>query len=153
MRHEIARPRPPLDAHNALALTLSEELGVAPEPTDWPELSEPLLFGPMLPPRYRLAGPGATPDARALFTRQLAASPRAPVDPADVGRPAPLRHASARDDGERRYDTPAPVSSLCAGVRRRRVGSVRPSMTASGSLYVSRAVATAIAAIRLETST
>jgi dimethylaniline monooxygenase (N-oxide forming) len=85
MRRVIGQPRPPLDAHNALALTLSEELGVAPEPTDWPELSEPLLFGPMLPPRYRLAGPGATPDAGDAFAEQLAASPRAPVDPADLG--------------------------------------------------------------------
>jgi hypothetical protein len=70
---------PPLDAHNALALTLSEELGVAPDPLD-----EALLFGPMLPPRYRLVGPGAQPEARARFERQLAASPRAPVDPADI---------------------------------------------------------------------
>ena len=53
-----ATPLPPLDAHNALALTLSEELGVAPDPADWPELSEPLLFGPMLPPRYRLVRAG-----------------------------------------------------------------------------------------------
>ena len=82
VRRTVAEPRPALDAHNALALTLSEELGVAPEPTDWPELSEPLLFGPMLPPRYRLSGPGATPDARHLFEQQLAASPRAPVEPA-----------------------------------------------------------------------
>jgi dimethylaniline monooxygenase (N-oxide forming) len=83
MRQAIAQPRPALDAHNALALTLSEELGVAPEPIDWPELCEPLLFGPMLPPRYRLCGPGATPNAALLFARQLAASPQAPVDPAD----------------------------------------------------------------------
>jgi dimethylaniline monooxygenase (N-oxide forming) len=75
---------PPLDAHNALALSLSEELGVAPDPADWPDLGEPLLFGPMLPPRYRLAGPGAQPQARTRFEQQLAASPRAPVDPADV---------------------------------------------------------------------
>ena len=84
MRQLIAQPRPPLDAHNALALTLSEALGVAPEPMDWPELCEPLLFGPMLPPRYRLSGPGALPDAEEQFAAQLAASPRAPVDPADV---------------------------------------------------------------------
>jgi dimethylaniline monooxygenase (N-oxide forming) len=38
----------------------------------------------MLPPRYRLSGPGATPEARDRFAEQLAASPRAPVDPADV---------------------------------------------------------------------
>jgi dimethylaniline monooxygenase (N-oxide forming) len=84
MRATIARPRPALDAHHALALTLSEELGVAPEPVDWPELCEALVHGPMLPPRYRLSGPGARPDADSLFTQQLAASPRAPVDPADV---------------------------------------------------------------------
>ena len=84
MRHAAAKPRPALEAHNALALTLSDELGVSPEPMDWPELTEPLLFGPMLPPRYRLSGPGAMPDASALFARQHAASPRAPVDPADV---------------------------------------------------------------------
>ncbi len=77
-------PPPAADAHNALALTLSEELGVAPEPIDWPELCEPLVFGPMLPPRYRLTGPGASADAAALFAEQLAASPRAPVDPADL---------------------------------------------------------------------
>jgi cation diffusion facilitator CzcD-associated flavoprotein CzcO len=84
MREVMAQPRPPLDAHNALALTLSEELGVAPEPDDWDQLGEPLLFGPMLPPRYRLAGPGARPDARERYAQQLAASPRAPVDPADL---------------------------------------------------------------------
>ena len=76
----MRRVRPPLDPHNALALTLSEELGVAPEPADWEELCEPLLFGPMLPPRYRLAGPGA----HHLLEQQLAASPRAHVEPADL---------------------------------------------------------------------
>jgi hypothetical protein len=84
MRRVMAQPRPPLDAHNALALTLSEELGVAPEPVDWPDLCEPLLFGPLLPPRYRLSGPGAAPEAAERFERQLAASPRAAVDPRDV---------------------------------------------------------------------
>jgi hypothetical protein len=84
MRRVMALPRPPLDAHNALALTLSEELGVAPEPLDWPELCEPLVFGPLLPPRYRLSGPGARSDARHAFAEQAAASPRAPVDPDDV---------------------------------------------------------------------
>ena len=84
MRRVVAQPRPPLDAHNALALTLSEELGVAPDPADWDELREPLIFGPMLPPRYRLSGPGAQPGARLLFREQLAASPRAPVEPADL---------------------------------------------------------------------
>jgi hypothetical protein len=84
MRDVISQPRPPLDAHNALALTLSESLGVSPEPAAWPALSEPLVFGPLLPPRYRLSGPGASAAAPTLFAEQLAASPRSPVDPADV---------------------------------------------------------------------
>jgi cation diffusion facilitator CzcD-associated flavoprotein CzcO len=84
MRRTIAEPRPPLDPHNALATTLAEELGVAPDPLTHPELAEALLFGPLLPPRYRLEGPGALPRAAEWFTAQLGASPRAPVDPADV---------------------------------------------------------------------
>jgi hypothetical protein len=85
MRRVIALPRPPLDAHNALALTLAEQLGVSPEPVEWPQLTEPLTFGPLLPPRYRLSGPGAEPEAAAArFTEQLAAFPRSPVDPADL---------------------------------------------------------------------
>ena len=84
MRHVMEQPRPPLDVHNAFALTLSEELGVAPDPMDWPGLAEPLVFGPLLPPRYRLSGPGAMPEAVALFEQQLAASPRSSVDAADV---------------------------------------------------------------------
>ena len=73
MRREIAQPSPPLDAHNMLALTLAEQLGVAPDPEDWPDLREPLLHGPLLPPRYRLCGPGARADAAARFVEQLAA--------------------------------------------------------------------------------
>lgn len=84
MRRVLAQPGPPLDAHNALALTLSEELGVSPEPADWPELSEALLFGPMLPSRYRLCGPGARADAAEQFRVQLATSPRAKTDPRDL---------------------------------------------------------------------
>jgi dimethylaniline monooxygenase (N-oxide forming) len=84
MRATIAQGQPPLDPHNSFALTLAEELGVAPNPEDWPELSEALMFGPLLPPRYRLSGPGAMDGAADLFAEQLAASPRAPVDPADI---------------------------------------------------------------------
>ena len=54
-----------------------------PRPADGPT-SRALVFGPLLPPRYRLSGPGASPRASALFTQQLAASPRAPIDPADI---------------------------------------------------------------------
>jgi hypothetical protein len=88
MREVIAQPRPPLDAHNALALTLSEQLAVAPERLDWPELAEALVFGPLLPPRYRLSGPGAQPHAATRFRRPacrlaaLRARPRRPRRPA-----------------------------------------------------------------------
>ena len=63
----------------------------------------------------------------------------------------------ARDPGARQargaYDTPTPVGSLRVGAAGGLVRSARPSMTASGTLCVSRAVATATAAIRLDTST
>jgi hypothetical protein len=84
MRVTILEPRPPLDAHNALAMTLADELGVAPDLVARPELTEALLFGPLLPPRYRLNGPGASGNATEWFTAQLATSPRAPLDPADL---------------------------------------------------------------------
>ena len=83
MRAQLV-PAPPIDAHNAFATMLSEELGVAPDLLARPELTEPLLFGPMLPSRYRFDGPGAQPEAPGRFAEHLAASPRAPVDPADV---------------------------------------------------------------------
>lgn len=84
LRAAIATRRPILESHNALALVLSEEMGVAPDPVAWPELTEPLLFGPMLPARYRLSGPGARSSAAVDYARALATSPRAAVDPADV---------------------------------------------------------------------
>jgi dimethylaniline monooxygenase (N-oxide forming) len=84
MRAGIAVRPPPIEVHNVLGTALAEELGVAPDPIAWPELTEPLLFGPLLPPRYRLEGPGARADAPDLFKAQLAASPRAPVDPDDI---------------------------------------------------------------------
>jgi dimethylaniline monooxygenase (N-oxide forming) len=84
MRRAIAEPAPALETHNAFATTLAEELGVAPDLLARPELAEPLLFGPLLPPRYRFDGPGARPDATEQFVAQLGASPRAPVDPHDV---------------------------------------------------------------------
>lgn len=84
MRARIAEGQPPLDAHNALALTLAEELGASPNVEDWPQLAEALIFGPLLPARYRLSGPGALPNAAELFNQQLNASPRASVDPSDL---------------------------------------------------------------------
>ena len=71
----IAQPRPPLDAHNALALTLSEELRVGSRADR--------LAGPVRAPGLRTdaaaplpaLGPGATDEAEDLFAQQLAASP------------------------------------------------------------------------------
>lgn len=84
MRGVLSSPRPLIESHNALALTLSEEMGVSPSLVEWPELTEPLLFGPMLPARYRLSGPGARASAAEDFARALATAPTAPLDPADI---------------------------------------------------------------------
>lgn len=67
-----------------------------PSPSRWPrssgsspttrrgrDLADALSFGPLLPARWRLAGPGSTPAAVDIFTQQLATSPRAPVSPGD----------------------------------------------------------------------
>ena len=83
-RKSIATPPPAIDSHNALAVALAEAAGVAPDVRAHADLAEPLLFGPMLPPRYRLDGPGAHADAAATFRDQLAASPRAAVEPDDI---------------------------------------------------------------------
>ncbi len=84
MRASVAAAPPPVDAHHTLALALAGAAGVAPDLAARPGLIEPLLFGPMLPPRYRLDGPGALPDAATTFEHELARSPRAAVDPSDV---------------------------------------------------------------------
>jgi cation diffusion facilitator CzcD-associated flavoprotein CzcO len=97
MRATIAGPRPPLDAHNALAMTLAEELGAAPDLLARPGLTEALLFGPLLPPRYRLDGPDPLPDAAERFGAQLAASPRRPVEAADVERLREFGYGRAAD--------------------------------------------------------
>ncbi len=84
MRKSVAADPPVSDSHDALALMLSESVGVAPDLRGRPELLEPLLFGPMVPARYRFDGPGALPDADMRFRDQLAACPRASVEPADL---------------------------------------------------------------------
>lgn len=83
-RETLRAPAPALEPHNMLATAIADELGVAPDVAERPDLAEPLVFGPLLPARYRLDGPGAQPGAEQLFRTQLAASPRAPVEPADV---------------------------------------------------------------------
>jgi dimethylaniline monooxygenase (N-oxide forming) len=83
-RASVATAPPAIDSHNVLAVALSDAAGVAPQLRARPQLAEPLLFGPMLPPRYRLDGPGARADAESTFRDQLASSPRAAVEPDDV---------------------------------------------------------------------
>ena len=84
MRASVASAAPAFDSHNMLALTLAAAAGVTPDLRARPELAEPLLFGPLLPPRYRLDGPGAMPDAAVLLVDQLAANPGAPIEPDDL---------------------------------------------------------------------
>ncbi|MET0768652.1 MAG: hypothetical protein ABW081_02000, partial [Solirubrobacteraceae bacterium] len=97
MRDAIAVAPAPLEVHNLFATALADELGAAPDLLARPDLTEPLLFGPLLPPRYRFDGPGAKPDAVDHFRDQLAASPRAPVDPADVDELAAFGLSEAAD--------------------------------------------------------
>ena len=100
MRADTQADPPGLDSHDALALMLSEAAGVAPDLAARPELVEPLLFGPMVPARYRLDGPGSLPDASSRYLQQLQLCPRAPVEPDDLdslarlGLPAPALHGS-----------------------------------------------------------
>jgi cation diffusion facilitator CzcD-associated flavoprotein CzcO len=84
MRASVAEAPPLLDSHDALALAFAEASGVAPNLDARPELFDQLLFGPMLPPRYRLDGPGALPGAAEQLLAQMAASPLPPPEPEDV---------------------------------------------------------------------
>jgi hypothetical protein len=68
----------------------ADAAGVAPDLRKHADLAEALLFGPMLPPRYRLDGPGAHADAASMFVAQLASSPRPRVEPDDVAALAGL---------------------------------------------------------------
>ena len=90
MRASLTAAPPAMDSHNVLAMTLAEAAGVTPDLRARPDLAEPLLFGPMLPPRYRLDGPGASTDAAQQFRTQLASSPRPAVEPDDIDALADL---------------------------------------------------------------
>jgi dimethylaniline monooxygenase (N-oxide forming) len=90
MRAGIAVGPPALDSHNLLAVALADAAGVAPDLRSRPELAEALLFGPMLPSRYRLDGPGACADAAARFIADLQRSPRPAVEADDIAALAAL---------------------------------------------------------------
>jgi hypothetical protein len=84
MRASLAVAPPAIDSHSLLAVALSTAAGVAPDLEAHSDLAEPLLFGPMLPPRYRLDGPGAISDAATSLRQQLSSSPRSPVESDDL---------------------------------------------------------------------
>jgi dimethylaniline monooxygenase (N-oxide forming) len=84
MRDSVRVEPPAVDSHDSLALILAESAAVAPDLRSRPELADSLLFGPMLPPRYRLDGPGAMASAVERFSSQLSSSPRPPVEPEDI---------------------------------------------------------------------
>ena len=89
-RAAVSAAPPAIDSHNVAALMFADAAGVAPDVRKHPDLAEALLFGPMLPPRYRLDGPGAHADAASMFVAQLASSPRPRVEPDDVAALAGL---------------------------------------------------------------
>jgi hypothetical protein len=84
MRAGVSDAPPVIDSHHVLALPLADAAGVAPTIDAHPDLAEPLLFGPMLPPRYRMDGPGALSDAAESFRHQLTTSPRPAVEADDL---------------------------------------------------------------------
>lgn len=58
---------------HAYASLFSGLAGVEPDPDAWPALKRALLFGPLSPASYRLAGPDAAPDASRWLDEDAAA--------------------------------------------------------------------------------
>ena len=58
---------------HAVAGLFAHLAGVEPEPDQWPALKRALLFGPLSPASYRLAGPDAAPEASAWLEEDAAA--------------------------------------------------------------------------------
>jgi cation diffusion facilitator CzcD-associated flavoprotein CzcO len=67
------RGMPQKSRMNLAALTFARAAGVEPHLDEWPDLRRALLFGPLAPSCFRLAGPDALPDAPARFARDAAA--------------------------------------------------------------------------------
>ena len=66
MTASLTTPPPAVDSHHVLALTLAEQAGVAPDLQAQPELTEALLFGPMLPGAIASGDPALAPMPRRL---------------------------------------------------------------------------------------
>lgn len=58
---------------NLAALAFARAAGCEPDLADWPDLRRALLFGPLAPSSFRLAGPDALPGAADMFSRDAAA--------------------------------------------------------------------------------
>lgn len=58
---------------HAMALLFARNAGVEPDPDRWPELRRALLFGPLSPASFRLAGPDRRADAAARTMADAAA--------------------------------------------------------------------------------
>jgi dimethylaniline monooxygenase (N-oxide forming) len=84
MRRNLEASEQAVNPHDVFSVNLAEQMGVSPDLRARPALTSALLFGPLLPARYRLDGPGALPDAAERFADELAAGPRPPVDPANL---------------------------------------------------------------------
>jgi dimethylaniline monooxygenase (N-oxide forming) len=69
--HRAMRAVMPSDMYPALAALLAGELGVEPRLAGRPDLAEGLIFGPLAPARYRLDGPGASPEAEVMLRAAL----------------------------------------------------------------------------------
>ena len=77
-RAAAAPPLPalPFYAHHTLAGAFAAAAGAEPDPAAYADLADALLFGPLLPERYRLADP----DAATRFTTAVAAFKPRPVE-------------------------------------------------------------------------
>ena len=83
-RASLASLRPPSNTHNILALALSEAVSVAPDMTSPPRSGRAAAVRSDAAASISPDGPGARADAAATLRDQLAASPRAPVEPDDI---------------------------------------------------------------------
>lgn len=60
--------REEITSHESMEL-FSHDLGAAPAPDKYPELTRELFFGLLAPAQFRLEGHGSRPDARARFEK------------------------------------------------------------------------------------
>ena len=72
-RYQALRGLPQEHVMHVMALLFSRHLGVEPDVRQYPQLTRALMFGPLSPPSFRLAGPDALPGAAELYAADAAA--------------------------------------------------------------------------------